>query len=353
MATWSGVCALGRADEYRQQYGRHRDREQQVRQAQHEVDDPGEGPVDPAAEEAGQQADHHADDRGDDRGRGGDDQRRAGTVDEAGEQVAAEAGLHAEPVLAVRADDREAVLVDEVLVQGRGVLALELGQQRREDRDQHEDQHDHGADHRHACPCGAGRARSRSATCPGSGRAFTAVRWNAGSVNRSLPAVTEASSISGSTSITSGTRSQATSMPHGRRYWCRCGGKVVGNSPVGNELTHRMNNSPLKVTEPMADVTTGRADARQPPSQDRANRGDSQRQIRRCPGYPETQSGGGLAQSYESVSGFGMPIPFVTCFGVMPVTEWRAVARVLRLGRRARCSPTLRPPRITIRRPWH
>jgi hypothetical protein len=154
-----------RAAEDRHEHGQTGDGEQQVGQAQHQVDEPGQDPVDPAPREAGDEPDDDAEERGDQGRRAGHDQRRPGAVGPAGEQVATEPGFDAEPVLGRGPDRREAVVVDEFEVRDPGVLTLDRGERRGEDRDQDEHPGDGRADHGDAVPAqpAQGDARGRPA----------------------------------------------------------------------------------------------------------------------------------------------------------------------------------------------
>ena len=73
----------------RAEHGPDRKREQQNRKRQHDVDRPGEKPVDGAAQETGDDADHAANSKRNERGCNADQERDAGAVDGAGQQIAA------------------------------------------------------------------------------------------------------------------------------------------------------------------------------------------------------------------------------------------------------------------------
>ena len=123
-----------------QEDGADREGEQQLREGQEEVHQPADHRVDPAAEVAGGDAQDGADADRHDGGEERDEQRDAGTGDDAAEDVAAEHRVGSEQVVGV--DAPEAALgrgqrrVDEVLVELVRRVPEGLDQQRREDRDQ-------------------------------------------------------------------------------------------------------------------------------------------------------------------------------------------------------------------------
>ena len=145
------------------EHGRDGDREEQVRQAQHEVDDPGDDAVDPAAEEAGEQAHDDADDGGDHGDRDGHDQRRPGAVDPAGEQVAARAAARrrtsaravvpivGKPYWSTRSWCSVVVSWPSSLASSGAKIAIRMKKMKIAQ-----------ADHRRPCPCAGARGRSGS-----------------------------------------------------------------------------------------------------------------------------------------------------------------------------------------------
>ena len=134
----------------------HGDDEQQDRQAQKEVGDPGDDTVGPAPGISGDEAQRHTDEGRDTGGDEADDERGSRPDGPAGEEVTAQARLDTEPVGRADSHRGEAVEVDELGVHGVRIRlgtrdrvdGLQRVEQRGEERDEDEEDDDDRAEDR-------------------------------------------------------------------------------------------------------------------------------------------------------------------------------------------------------------